>query len=60
MFGENDDWVILVGISLAETLFLEGQYADHDGAEGICRWVLKQKVKKLGQVDPEVHDARYK
>ena len=60
MFGENDDWVISVGIALAETLFLNGQNADPDGAEQICRWVLEQKEKKLGQADPQVHDARYK
>ena len=59
MFGEDDDWVISVGIALAETLFRDGQNAGPDGAEQIWRWVLDQKTKKLGQADPQVHDARY-
>ena len=58
-FGENDDRVISVGVALAETLFLDGQYADPDGAEQICRWVLEQKTKNLSLADPQVHDARY-
>ena len=59
VFGEENDWVISVGVALAETLFLDGHYADPDGAEQICQWVLEQKKKKLGLTDPEVHDARY-
>ena len=59
-FGEDDDWVISVGIALAETLFLDRQYAGPDGAEAICRWVLLQKEKKLGHADPQLYDARYK
>ena len=35
MFGEDNDWVISVGITLAETLFLNKKYANPDGAEGI-------------------------
>ena len=60
MFGEDDDWVISVGIELAETLFLDRQYAGPDGAEAICRWVLEQKEKKLGHADPQLYDTRYK
>ena len=60
IFGEDDDWVISVGTTLAETLFLDENYAGPDGAEGICRWVLEQKEKKLGQADPQLDDARYK
>ena len=48
------------GVALAERLFLEGQYADPDGAEQISQWVLEQKKEKLGLADPEVYDARYK
>ena len=59
-FGEDNDWVISVGTTLAETLFLDGKYAGPDGAEEICRWVLEQKEKKLGQADPQLDDARYK
>ena len=59
MFGEDDDWVISVGVALAETLFLDRQYAGPDGAEAICRWVLEQKEKKLGHTDPQLYDARY-
>ena len=47
-----------MGTALAETLFPDGQSADPDGVEQICRWVLEQKEKKLGQADPQVHDTR--
>ena len=60
VFGENNDWVISVGVALAERLFLDGQYADPDVAEQISQWVLEQKKEKLGLADLEVHDARYK
>ena len=60
MFGEDNDWVISVGTTLAEMLFLDENYAGPDGAEGICRWVLEQKEKKLDQADPQLDDARYK
>ena len=59
MFGEDNDWVISVGITLAETLFVAGKFAGPDGAEGICQWVLEQKEKKLDPADPQVDDARY-
>ena len=59
VFGQGDDITISVGIDLAATLYLLGQYSSDGGAEEVYGWVLEQKQIHSRQDTSTVVDARY-
>ena len=54
--GESDERTVSVGADLAETYCLLGQLTE---AERVYRWVMEQRVKKLGRRNSKALDARH-